>query len=68
MLIKDHRFLKMIQDVPEFIASLNETQKRILANAVKHDILLRYFFASISFEQMQQFEGLVVEQRTGDAD
>ena len=67
-MLRDHRFLKLIQDIPEFLGSLNEVQKRVLANAVRHDILLKYFFTSVSAEQMRAFEGQVVETRVGDAD
>jgi hypothetical protein len=54
--------------VPEFLGSLNEVQKRILSNAVRHELLLRYFFASVSTEQMRQFEGYVVSARSGEAE
>jgi hypothetical protein len=47
---------------------LNEVQKRILSNAVRNDVLLRYFFASVSAEQMRAFESQVLELRVGDAD
>lgn len=68
LMLRDHRFLKLIQDIPEFLGSLNEIQKRILANAVRHDVLLKYFFASVTVEQMRAFEGQVVEMRVGDAE
>ena len=68
LMLRDHRFLKLIQEIPEFLGSLNEIQKRILANAVRHDILLKYFFSSVSVEQMRAFEGQVVEMRVGDAE
>ena len=47
---------------------MNEVQKRILSNAVRNDVLLRYFFASVSAEQMRAFESQVLELRVGDAD
>lgn len=68
LLLRDHRFLKLVQEVPEFLGSLNEVQKRILANAVRHDVLLRYFFASVSAEQMRAFEAQALELRVGDAE
>ena len=50
------------------MGSLNEIQKRILSNAVRHDVLLKYFFTSVSVEQLKMFESQVVELRVGDVE
>lgn len=62
-MLKDHRFLGFLQSTPEFLGHLDELQKRILANAVRFDILLRYFWVSISPEQLRELETLIVEKR-----
>lgn len=58
---RDRRFLALIQEVPEFLHVLSESQKSVLHNATKNSILLRYFFACISEDQLKQFEALISE-------
>ncbi|CDW74513.1 tpr domain containing protein [Stylonychia lemnae] len=60
---KDHRFLQLIQEIPEFLSTINENQRIILQNAIKNEILLKYFFISVSYEQLQEFEAFVLNQQ-----
>eukprot|EP00347_Sterkiella_histriomuscorum_P018564 403345037 len=59
---KDHRFLQLIQEIPEFQQTLNDNQKLILQNALKNEILLKYFFVSVSVDQLLVFEKFVIAQ------
>ena len=58
---RDQKFLKLVQEAPEFLYTLNDQQKQILQHAIRNDILLKYFFVSISQEQLQEFENFIVE-------
>lgn len=51
--------MSLIQAVPEFVASLDDAQKRVLAQCVKREnssFGLRWFWASVTQEQMKDFE------------
>jgi len=60
----DAKFLRLFaaQDA-KFQSILTDLQKRILSNAIKKKILLKYFLATLSQEQVSQFESITVEMR-----
>ncbi len=48
--------MRLMQAVPEFIAMLDETQKRVLSECVKREITLKWFWAAVNPEQIREFE------------
>ena len=47
---------------------MDEVQKRILGNAVRYDILLKYFWVSVSSEELKELEKCVMERRVEEAE
>lgn len=48
--LRDQRFLGFLQSTPDFVTHLDDLQKRVLSNAVRYDVLLRYFWVCVGFE------------------
>ena len=65
--LRDQRFLGFLQATPDFLTHLDDLQKRVLSNAVRYDVLLRYFWVCVTPEQIRDLETRIVERGVEDA-